>query len=381
MKIAIDCFKLIKGVGKSSGIYNLTVHLVKNLAIYLTKLPDKHQLMVLGNDINKEDFATETNINYISVKGYSCKSKLSLIKWELWGSQSMAKNLGADIVIYPRGFCGLTHRVKDIVIIHDMIPFFYKNNYPGVLGRLENAYITNRLVASAKGSSKVITISEYSKKDIIKYSKVASEKITVINNGYNDIVCEKKNEGYIATITTALPHKNAVGIVKAYGEYIASCKKKNIEPMPLKIIGITENDFERISQKESVKLTEEVMEKIVFEGFVKESKTVHQIIANSSIFLFLSLYEGFGFPPLEAMQLGVPVICSNATSLPEVTDDAAVLVEPKDYEGIGNEILKLSQDVALQKVLVEKGYENVKRFDWEKIAKLYFDAIQRVYDV
>lgn len=377
MKIIIDCFKLIRGEGKSSGIYNLSMNLVKNLDKEIRTSGSNDELIVLGNEINRTDFEHKT-VKYIPIKGYSCRSKLSLILWELIGSQLIAQKLGGDVIIYPRGFCGLIHPVKDIVIIHDMIPFYYNRKFPKVLGRIENAYIMLRLSASAQSCNKIITISEYSKQDILKYSKTSSHKITVINNGYNEInnppKHESKDKDFIVAITTKLPHKNAIGIVKAYERYLQIANN----PLLLRIIGISKEDFKNLCQNQNVKISENTINQISFEGFIKDDQKMHAMLANAKLFLFLSLYEGFGFPPLEAMQLGVPVICSNATSLPEVTNDAAILVNPENIDEAANAINKILSDETERQKLIQRGYKNITRFNWTHIAKEYMKAIHDI---
>lgn len=397
MKIVIDCFKLIKGEGKSAGIYNFTVNLVKNLAQYIMDNNTDDQLIVFGNGINQEDFSS--NVEYHQISGYSCRNKLSLIVWELFGAPLEAKKIHADVIIYPRGFCGLIHPVSDIVIIHDMIPFYYNEKFPGVLNRPENAYIMNRLAASAKTAKKVITISEYSKRDIIKYSGISKDKVTVIPNGCNEVKIEevaamppqtdnyrqkfgneKNCNDYISAITTKLPHKNAKGILKVYEAYYQLCLQRQISPLSLHIIGITKDTFMQLSKVKIASdnpwtISEDVLSHIEFIGYIKENEILHREIAKSEIFLFLSLYEGFGFPPLEAMQLSVPVVCSDKTSLPEVTADAALLVDPDNQQEVAEALLKLQMNDKLCHELIKKGHNNIERFNWSTVSKKYYEAL------
>ena len=102
------------------------------------------------------------------------------------------------------------------------------------------------------------------------------------------------------------------------------------------------------------------------------------MVAGAKLFLFLSETEGFGFPPLEAMQAGVPVVCSNAASLPEVTGNAAVTVEPFDTEGAAAAMCSILEDNKKSKELIRLGKQNVKRFSWEKTAEQYEDVLRTV---
>ena len=121
-------------------------------------------------------------------------------------------------------------------------------------------------------------------------------------------------------------------------------------------------------------LPAEVKESITCYRYIESAEEMHSLMAGARAFLFLSLIEGFGFPPLEAMQLGVPVICSNRTALPEVIGDAGLLVDPDDRSGIVACMNRLLEDEKLREELIAKGYENVKRFDWDSRTRLYWEV-------
>lgn len=365
--IVIDCFKQVRGAGKSIGIYNLALNLVRNLAAQkINGTLSEQKIIVLGNEYNKTDFAMD-GIEFIQVP-HNPINKLRCIWWELFEVPFWGKRFHADRMVFPRGFGSMLRLCKETIIIHDMIPFYYHEHYPDFFNKLENFYIMWRLKASARKSDQVITISEASKKDILHYSHCREDRIIVIHNGYNgmkNIPDHVKKEDYLLAVTSGLPHKNAEGIVKAYEAY---CNMTDA-PLPLKIIGIA--DVEKFM------LDEKVKSKITCYKYIESDMEMHEIIAKAKIFIFLSFVEGFGFPPIEAMQLGVPVICSGITSLPEVVGDAAVLVDPADYEKVANELCSLVQDVDRQQELIDKGYENIRRFSWDSIIKKYIEALTK----
>lgn len=361
MKLVIDCFKLIKGTGKSIGIYNLTKNLVQNLADNKKK---EDSIIVLGTNYNRDDFSIP-GVKFVAVK-YNPKNKLVCIFWELYLVTIALKKIGADKVLFPRGFAPLVHPTKDYIIVHDMIPFYYHKNFPDVLNRFENAYIMWRLKASIKTSAKVITVSESSKKDIMDITGVKGDKIKVILSGQNAISGVKartESLSYICAVTSGLPHKNAEGIVKSYEIY----RKKQEEPLALVLIGLENTD--------TFDVCEETKKNITCYKFLEKDEDMYQIVADSSVFLFLSLIEGFGFPPLEAMQLGVPVICSDTSSIPEVVGDAAVLVSPTDYEAVADKLVLLTRDRNLRENYIRRGYENAKRFLWENRIQEYVEEL------
>lgn len=367
MKLVIDCFKLIKGTGKSIGIYNLTRNLVEQLALHRRK---EDTIIVLGTRHNQEDFRIP-GVRFVSVK-YDPRNKLICILWELYLVTIALKRLKADRVLFPRGFAPLWHPAEDYVIVHDMIPFYYDKEFPGVLNPLENFYIMWRLKSSIRYSHGVITDSQASKEEILCLTGVAEEKVQVVYPGQNqldlsaikeaDVSSElDKLEGqdYVCAITSGLPHKNATGILKSYERYCNLCRM----PLPMVIIGL-----ENVNAYD---VPDEIKKHIICIKYLKEDAQMYKVVMESNVFLFLSLQEGFGFPPLEAMQLGVPVICSNKSSLPEVTGMAAELVDPKDTNLVAESLKCLIEDKKRQDSLREKGYVNINRFLWKNCIEDY----------
>lgn len=360
MRLIVDCFKLVKGVGKSIGIYNLALNLVRELA----SSKGGNEILVFGNAYNKEEFDIP-GIEFIEIHKNPL-NKITCIFWELFEVSVRARRKKADKVLFPRGYASMLRLTKESVIIHDMIPFYYHERYPEYFNKLENFYIMRRLRASARKADDVVTISEASKQDIIKYAHVSADRIKVIHNGYNAIaetVYKKPDADYILAVTSSLPHKNAEGIIKSYEAY---CHLTD-NPVPLKIVGIDDSS-PFVSDKEAE-------EKISCIKYVEKNEDLHQLIYGARIFLFLSLIEGFGFPPIEAMQLGTPVICSNVSSLPEVVKDAAVCVDPTDYNAAAKALADTLADDGKCRELRERGLENIKRFSWDKTGRKYREVL------
>ena len=375
MRLVIDCFKLVKGQGKSIGIYNLAKNLTRHLAETNQNREHCEEIVVLGNEYNRKDFEVP-GVRFIQVKGNPL-SRLSYTLWELFGVVSAVKKAGGDRVLFPRGYRPLFYRGKDIVIIHDLIPFFYDRHFPGVLNRVENAYIMNRLKASIRHAYRVVTISEYSMKEMEEICPDCGKRTRVIYNGINPVPCSEvpsslKPEGpYLYAGVSALPHKNALGVLKTYEAYYKAEIREGKNPARLVIIGI--DSPESILGRKV--LSTQASEYVTCCRYIESGEEMHSLLAGASAFLFLSLIEGFGFPPLEAMQLGVPVICSNRSSLPEVIGDAGLLTDPDDIDGTVSCIRRLLGDEALRKELIEKGYENVKRFDWDSRIERYWEVL------
>lgn len=364
MRLVIDCFKLIKGAGKSIGIYNVAQGIVKHIGMINAETDNKEEIIILGNGSNRGDFDVP-GVKFKEVKKYDPTKKLDVIMWELFFVSKYCKKLKADRVFFPRGYTALTHPVFDIILIHDLIPFYYDKHFPGVFNRIENAYIMNRLKQSARSAKKVITISQASKQDIVDYCGVDESQVVVINNACEPtrVGIEKSGKPYICAMTSGLPHKNAKGIIESYSKYYAIAD----DPIELIVIGLKDTD--------GYDIPDEVKKHITCYKYIKSTEEMYKVIGGAEVFLFLSLVEGFGLPPIEAMTLGVPVICSNTSSLPEVCGDAALLVDPNDHEVIAQRLLYLVKTDSKKEELKKRGFLNTKRFDWSLISKKYWEQL------
>ena len=239
MILVVDCFKLVRGAGKSIGIYNLALNLVRNLVEEKARTKDSEikqcRIVVLGNAYNEEEFNIP-GVEFVCIE-HDPLNKLRCIWWELFEVSFAARKYHADKMIHPRGYAPILKMTKEYIVVHDMIPFYYDKHYKGYFNRLENFYIMWRLKASIRSCDRVITISEASCKDILNRVKVPKSKISVIYNGYNKITelpeCVDKSN-YIIAVTSKLPHKNAKGIIEAYEVYFKQCE----HPLQLRIIGI-----------------------------------------------------------------------------------------------------------------------------------------------
>ncbi|MBO5526156.1 MAG: glycosyltransferase family 4 protein [Clostridia bacterium] len=355
--IVIDCFKFLRGTGKSYGIPISVQRLIRNLK---TAYPDMN-LTVLGNKYTREDFDI-CGVNFIEIDK-DPHSRLTCLVWELFTVSKVLKKIKADKVFFPRGFSALTHPVYDIVQIHDMIPFFYDEKFPGHMNKFENAYVKARLKQSARTAKEILTISEASKRDIVKYARCNPDKIRIIEHSSELIDYDGTHGGggYLCAVTSPLPHKNAKGIVASYAAY----RKLSQNPLPLHIIGI--------ESAEPYGADEELSKHIVCHKFIQDPHEMHELIAHAEVFLFLSLIEGSGYPPVEAMNLGAPVVCANNSSLPEVCGDAAKLVDAENPEEVANALILVQENEDLREEMRAKAAVLKQSHTWKTRTKLYHD--------
>jgi glycosyltransferase involved in cell wall biosynthesis len=363
--IAVDCFKLVKGEGSSIGIYNYT----KNLVQYLSQL-DKYKIIIFGNSLNKVDFDIDGVI--FKVIPISIRGKVIYILWELFFVNYYIFKYNIKLTVFPRGYLPLFKLSKTINTIHDLIPFYYYQFHRSDINLLENYYIRKRLLSSAARSDQVICISNYTKKELLNLCPESKGVTSVAYNGYNELNYRKYNsndEPYIFSISSSrFKHKNLKGLIKAYSYYFLN----NENPLHLHLTGVDSID--------EFNLPIDIANHITLYGYLSDEELFHQF-SNAKIFLFLSMIEGFGFPPLESMSLGVPVISSNKTSLIEVVGNAGVLVNPGDIQEVSSAIVDLDRDYNLREDLIRKGHENVNKFKWNDMIRKYSDIIDRELEI
>ena len=274
----------------------------------------------------------------------------------------------ADVYIFQTPVLPLFFKPKKSVIIAQDFPYLYPRvRRPGIRARLRNLIVYFYHAFSLKKADAVIAVSDSTKDDLIKNFKVPENKITVIHMGFKKI-CDTPE------VLVALPskfflftgvvkeRKNVLNIAKAFGKF----KKGDTNGYKLVLAGKTEGEYFMAVKKylEEKNLSKEV----IFLGFLNDGQLAH-VYKRATALLFPSLVEGFGFPVLEAMDCGIPVITSNIFGPKELGGDAAILVDPYNVDEMARAIQKLAADPALRDDLIKKGFLRAKKFDWKDTAR------------
>lgn len=274
----------------------------------------------------------------------------------------------------------LGYRGKIAVTLHDLIPLDYPAAMPGFARRLVYAALNRRAV---RRSNVIITDSGYTADRVEARYPKAKDKIKVVHLGIEksffkppetfSIALEADNlfqAPFILSMGNQKAHKNLIALVEAFAKLAAS-KKFNHK---LVLVGEPDNDHPQVLQ--AVKKNN-LQEKIIFYGEATDAELI-SLYRKADLFVFPSLYEGFGFPPLEAMASGVPVVCSNRASLPEVCGQGGLLVEP-NAEELGKAIDLVLNNAELRSQMILKGKEQAQKFSWENTAlqtlKLYRSTV------
>lgn len=287
-----------------------------------------------------------------------------------------------DIYHIPQNGMGMNLNIpcKKVCTIHDLIPY----TLPETVGK---GYLKNFLKTMpeiVELSDGIITVSEYSKKDILKFfPHLSPDKIFVTPLAADTIFRPLDKEDCMLKI------KNKYSITKPFILYIGGFSaRKNVETL----INAFKNSISELKEEhelivvgslkdEGKMLYKKAMDmninNIKFIGFVEDSML--PLLYNSCrAFIYPSLYEGFGLPPLEAMSCGTPVITSNTTSIPEVVHDAGMLVNPNNEEEITRAIITLLNNRELREVLSDKGLKRSKEFSWKTTAEKTYCAYKKI---
>lgn len=236
----------------------------------------------------------------------------------------------------------------------------------------------------AEKASKIIAVSQSTKKDIIRLLGIEKDKIIVIYEASNLGMYSRKNDDisnsdifkkysvqkpYFLYVGEKRPHKNLERLIKAFAIFKEKHDSRNIS---LVLTGKKYSTYhEYITTAESLG----VKDSLIFTGFIPE-KYLKTIYSEAEALLLISFYEDFGIPILEAMECGIPVITSNISSMPEVAGEAALLVDPNNIQEIVEKMNNIVNSKILRKQLIERGFKRVKQFSWERTAK----QTLKVYD-
>jgi glycosyltransferase involved in cell wall biosynthesis len=256
-----------------------------------------------------------------------------------------------------------------VVTIHDCIHLRFPQYLPN---RGAYFYARTMMTLAARRARRVLTVSEASKEDILRFLKVPASRVEVIYNGLDERLAAPPSAADIARVRERYllnspfilytgnikPHKNVDRLIAAY----ALLRQRGVSDVKLLIIG---DDISKYPNLRRLVHRFHLHPHVRFFGFVPDL-TLAVLYRLASVFVFPSLYEGFGLPPLEAMAAGAPVVTSNVSSLPEVVDDAALLIDPLDPAAIADAMMRVLCDATLRADLIRRGYERVRMFSWER---------------
>ncbi len=282
----------------------------------------------------------------------------------------------------PHYVLPLLTRCPSVVTIHDCIHLRFPQYLPN---RVAHVYARASMSVATRKAHRILTVSQASKRDILHFFDVPEARITVVPNGIDARFRQAPDEDQVERVRQRYqldhpfalyvgnikPHKNIDRLIDAFGR----ARQRDVDDLRLIIIGDELSKYPRLRQG----VHRHRLDKHVrFFGF-QPIDTLSVFYRLARVFVFPSLYEGFGLPPLEAMACGTPVVTSSVSSMPEVTGGAAVLVDPRDPEAIADGIVRAVTDDALRAELVAKGLARAREFSWaesvRQIHQVYMDVL------
>jgi glycosyltransferase involved in cell wall biosynthesis len=303
------------------------------------------------------------------------------VQWYIWYNIKIPvilKRYKAEVLVSPDGLCSLTTKIPQCLLIYDLAflhdtPFMNKSHF------LFYKKFTSRFI---KKSKVVVTVSEFTRAEIIKHYKTDADKIKIVSSAVSEnfmpLLTEERenmkakytggNEYFIYTGEIG-SNKNLVNLLKAFSAF----KKRQNSSMQLLIAGKPGWKYEEFHEnlrlfrfKDEVKL----LEYLPFPELVKVTASAYSMV-------YPSLLEGFGTQPLQAMKSGVPVITSAGSAMSEVCGDAALYADPGNFKDIAVKMMLIFKDENLRKTLIEKGKLQAEKYNWDLTAHLFWNAIEK----
>ena len=361
MKIVIDA----RESGTTSGRY------VDKLLEYLQKIDIKNEYYILLKSHRLDSYKSmPENFHAVecNVKEFTFAEQFKLLK--------VINNLKPDLVHFPMVQQPILYLGKTVTTMQDLTTLRFSNpsKNPVIFKIKQAVYLIVNYVAVRK-STKLIAISEFTKKDVIKtlhYNQ--PEKFTITYEAADELpkpsenIQELDGKKFIMYVGRHQPHKNLERLIDAHQLLL-----KNNPDTVLAIVGKKDKTTEILENK----VTSNGYKNILFTGFVTDQQ-LRWLYENTACYVFPSLSEGFGLPGLEAMVHGAPVTSSNATCLPEIYGDAANYFDPKNIEDIANKINEILTSEKTRNGLINKGYEQAKKYSWDRMARQTLEVYESV---
>ena len=383
MRIGVD-IRCLEGQRKT-GVEEYTINLLKNIL----DLDKKNEYVLFFNALKGRNLDLDWLKKYpnVKIKSFRYQNKFfNLFVWYFGWPKIDELVGGTDVFWMPNiNFEAFSKKTKLIITMHDLSFDIMPETFPWKTRFWHFLINPKKLCQKA---DKIIAVSASTKNDLELFYKINSQKISVIHSAVrNDFKIINRNDPemlevkekyelpyhFILYLGTIEPRKNIISIVKAYNQLR---RLKNPELDKYKLIIAGAKGWKENGVTKEIK-NSPFRSDIVLLGFV-ESENKPYLYNLASLFVYPSFFEGFGFPPLEAMKSGVPIITSNNSSLPEIVGEAGIMIDPEKPD----ELFKAMREILLSKDLRskmrEKGLKRAQNFDWQKTAEEFLEVLKNI---
>lgn len=370
MKIAVNTRLLLKDY--MEGVGRFTFEILKRMV----ESHPEHEFYFIFDRQWDESFVFAPNITPLKVFPPARHPLLWAIWYEAMLPRVLAK-IKPDVFISPDNHLSLRTKIPTIYVQHDLA---YLHCSDGV-SKSALAFYRHFTPKYLKRADQIVAVSEYTKKDIIHQFSIDSDKISVVYNAcdekFQPVSEDEKSqvrelytdgEEYFLYVGSIHPRKNVARLIEAFGEF----KKETGASHKLVLLG---RMAWKTSQEQKVLASSPYKDDIVLLGY-KPSTEIARIVASAFALTYVSIFEGFGIPILEAFYCDTPVITSNVSSMPEVAGDAAVLVDPFSIESIANGMVFLLKNPKERHAMIERAKSQRKKFSWENSAKQMWGLVE-----
>lgn len=299
--------------------------------------------------------------------------------WFNWLLPRKLKALKADAFLSPDGYLALRSQVPTLAVLHDL----NFEHYPEDLPKAYRDYYRRYFPRFARHATRLATVSDYSRQDIVRTYGVPETRIDVVHNGVGDVYrplsdAEKHaaaaeftgGKPYLICIGSLNPRKNIARLLQAFDQLVEQ------HPSDLHLLIVGERMWWDGRMEEAWK-TMRHQHRVIFTGRL-EQKRLHHALGGAMALAFVSYFEGFGIPVAEAMRCGVPVVAANATSLPEVAGEAAHYCDPFNVDDIARALHAVTSDPALRQRLSTAGLRRAEQFTWQRAATDLWASFERM---
>ncbi len=372
MRIAVNTIFLQKDHLEGYGYF------VQEIFRRMAKKYPEHEFIFIFDRPFDLQFIFSCNIKPVIVSP-KARQALSFKYWYDVKLPLTLRSIKPDVVIQLYGFCSLTTNIPQLLVVHDLA---FKH-YPKLIPKHHLYYYQAFTKKFLNKANKIVTVSEFSKNDIVSKYQIPSEKINVVSSAAKnifqpiDFLSQQKakekysdDKEYFLFVGGIHPRKNLITLLKAFSLF----KKWQRSNMKLLVAGRLAWQYDSVLEKLK---TYKYREDVVLLNYLPEEELVN-ITASAYAMVFPSLFEGFGVPVIEAMQCGIPVITSNTSSLPEIGGSAALYADPIDAEAIAKQMLLLYKDESLRSKLITEGIAQATKFSWDKTADLMWQSITEI---